>query len=115
MWRVIEDYFHDIFEDKVLVVVPAGNYASLKERSDRIPAIWGLRDELPIIVAGADALRGQKSHFSQQVRKGGNDLTVWVPGKDVVCTGNDGIDQGESGIGFAAAMVLHIPFPQALR
>ena len=89
------------------IVVPSGNNGrnESRRRVDTFPAILE-SPEFPLIVVGAVNNNGQVAAFSQ----GPNQVTVWAPGVDVVCSKKNGVRR-DSGTSYAVGMVSLQPAP----
>ena len=104
-WWVIKQLIEELFAQDVVVVTGAGNNALQSSALNTVPAMWGLDQDFPLIVAGAVRLDGTLAQFSQ----GAATLSdiVWAPGDNIVCA-NGPSSPGltvRSGTSFAAAMV----------
>ena len=98
-WVRINEIMREIFEAGAVIVVPAGNYARSKDRSqqiDTIPARWS-SPTFPLIVVGAVDSHRFRAPFSQAPDK----VNVYAPGVDVVCANNP----KASGTSYASALV----------
>lgn len=105
-WRSVKELIQELLAQDVVVVTGAGNYAARSLGLNTLPAMWGLDEDIPLIVAGAVTTDGDFARFSQGVVT--SSITVWAPGEKIVCA-NGPSSQGlvvRIGTSFAAAMVL---------
>ena len=104
-WKSINELIQDLFAQDVVVVTGAGNNAARSSALDTLPAMWGLAEDFPLIVAGAVTTDGIIAPFSQGAATSSE--IVWAPGNYIVCANgpsSPGLAVG-SGTSFAAAMV----------
>ena len=104
-WWSVKELITELFAQDVVVVTGAGNDAVRTLSLDTVPAMWGLDENFPLIVAGAVKIEGTIAGFSQGATDSARIL--WAPGEDVVCA-NGPSSPGlryRSGTSFAAAMV----------
>ena len=104
-WKSVKGLIQELFAQNVVVVTAAGNNAARTTTLNTVPAMWGLNDDFPLIVAGAVRLDGTIARFSQGA--GAMAQIVWAPGDSIVCA-NGPAAQGtavRSGTSFAAGMV----------
>jgi hypothetical protein len=108
-WKDIKPVMQDMFANDIVIVTSSGNLGEAPghENVDTPPKIWAAED-FPLIVVGAVdtqgkiALKpGKKVSFSQ----GGPKVTVWAPGKDVICASHTSNDpRQDTGTSPASAM-----------
>ena len=104
-WWSVKEIIKELFAQDVVVVTGAGNDAARSLLLDTVPAMWGLDEDFPLIVAGAVKIDGTITIFSQGAADSARIL--WAPGESVVCA-NGPSSPGltyRSGTSFAAAMV----------
>lgn len=104
-WWSVKEIIKELFAQDVVVVTGAGNDAARTLLLDTVPALWGLDEDFPLIVAGAIKIDGTIALFSQGAADPARIL--WAPGESVVCA-NGPSSPGltyRSGTSFAAAMV----------
>ena len=118
MWSAIQNLIDELNRDAgILVVVPAGNFATRSKRIDTFPGIWADSKPVsqglgltagnikPLLAVGAVTLTGAQAPFSQGVKES---QLRWAPGEQVTCAG--GYLSPEQvyadGTSFAASMVL---------
>ena len=108
-WKSIKELIQELFDQDAVVVTGAGNDAARSATLDTLPAMWGLDEDFPLIVAGAVKTDGTVAKFSQGTANAAQ--IVWAPGEDVVCAMGPSLDglATRSGTSFAAAMVSNKP------
>lgn len=126
MWSAIQTLIDELSREAgILVVVPAGNYATRSQRIDTFPGIWadsepvsqgpGLTagDVKPLVAVGAVTLTGARAPSSQGMKES---QLLWAPGEKVTCAGGHVSPEQvyADGTSFAASMVL-FPLLQARR
>lgn len=104
-WQSVNELIQELFAQDVVVVTGAGNNAARSSALNTVPAMWGLSEDFPLIVAGAVTTDGTMARFSQGAATSSE--IVWAPGENIVCA-NGPTSPGlavRSGTSFAAAMV----------
>ena len=84
-WRSIFSILRKTTDQRIPIVVPAGNLGSWSARVNTLPALWGTLkvQAIPLIIAGATTLVGDVAQFSQGHDE--PDWTIWAPGVDIQC------------------------------
>lgn len=107
-WRSVNELIQELFAQDVVVVTAAGNNAARSSALNTVPAMWGLDENFPLIVAGAVTTEGTFAGFSQGAATPSEIL--WAPGENIVCANGPSLPGFviRSGTSYAAAMVSMI-------